>query len=146
MTSNRIRAAVLGQFAAYWLVVMGIFLADRSLFDQILAQQVKATGDRTPFEVSTLFVLTALLSLLSVGVVRNWRWTFWLILIAFLFGMLRIPQVALELIGRLPKPFPTWYTLLIAVVGTIQFVTGLAMLTYWLRRRRRQQALARPPA
>ncbi len=133
--SSRLQVAVLALFAAYWLVVMTIFLAARPLFDQILDQQVKVTGDRTPTEIATLAVLTALLSVLSFGIVRGWRWTFWLILIAYLFGILRVPQVALELSGRLPKPFPTWYTLLIAVVGTVQFTLGLAMLIDWFRRR-----------
>jgi hypothetical protein len=34
-----------------------------------------------------------------VGVVRRWRWTFWLILVAFLFGVLRVPAAVLQFTG-----------------------------------------------
>jgi hypothetical protein len=40
--------------------------------------------------------------MLAVGVVRRWRWTFWLILVAFLFGVLRVPVAALQLTGSWP--------------------------------------------
>jgi hypothetical protein len=61
-------------------------------------------------------------------VVRAWRWTFWLILVAFLAGLLRVPASALELIGVLPANGPTWYVLLQAGIGLVQFVIGLAMI------------------
>jgi hypothetical protein len=46
-----------------------------------------------------LAALSAFIGLLAVGVVRRWRWTFWLILVAFLFGVLRVPVAALQLRG-----------------------------------------------
>lgn len=55
--------------------------------------------------------------MLSTGVVRGWRWTFWLILVAFLAGLLRVPASALQLTGNLPAQGPTWYVVLQAVVG-----------------------------
>jgi hypothetical protein len=78
-------------------------------------------------------VLTALLTLLSAGVVRGWRWTFWLILIVFVAGIRTVPVAALELTGRLSRQGPTWYVLFTAVVGLAQFGIALAMLAGWRR-------------
>lgn len=65
---------------------------------------------------------------MSAGIVRGWRWTFWLILIAFLAGVLRVPIAAFELAGKAPQQGPAWYVVLTAVVGLIQFGIALAML------------------
>ena len=78
-------------------------------------------------------MLTALLTLLSVGVVRGWRWLFWLILIAFLAGILRVPAAALELAGKIPQQGPAWYVVLTAIVGMIQFVVSLTMAAGYRR-------------
>ncbi len=80
-----------------------------------------------------MLVLTALLSLLSEGIVGDWRWTFWLILVAFLAGILRVPAAALELAGRVSTQALAWYVLLTAVVGLIQFCIALAMLLGYRR-------------
>ncbi len=51
-------------------------------------------------------MLTALFSLLSTGVIHNWRWTFWLILVAFMAGILRVPIAGLQLAGIVPGQGP----------------------------------------
>ncbi len=66
--------------------------------------------------------------MLSTGVIRSWRWTFWLILVVFLVGIVRVPASALQLAGIVPRQGPAWYVVLQAVVGLIQFVIALAML------------------
>src|SRR5262249_23142389 len=48
------------------------------------------------------FALTLLLVVLGIGVVRRWRWTFWLILVAFLAGLLRVPAAILQVLGVVP--------------------------------------------
>jgi hypothetical protein len=65
---------------------------------------------------------------LSTGVIRGWRWTFWLILIVFLVGIVRVPAAALQLAGIVPRQGPVWDAVFQAVVGLIQFVIALAML------------------
>jgi hypothetical protein len=65
--------------------------------------------------------------LLAVGVVRRWRWTFWLILVAFLFGVLRVPVAALQLTGVLATDTPAWYVLYQGLLGVAQFGIGLTM-------------------
>jgi hypothetical protein len=121
---NRIKALVLALFVLYWVAVLLILIAARPVFDQVGG----LTRDRLPAEIGVVVVLTALLTLLSVGVVRGWRWTFWLILVAFLAGILRVPIAVFELAGKAPQQGPAWYVLLTAVVGLSQFGIALAML------------------
>ncbi len=130
---NPVKSAVLVLLASYWVVVVGVLLVARPVYDQLLDQRVRVSGDHRPAEIATLAVLTALLSLLSIGIVRGWRWTFWLILIVFLLGLLRVPQVALELVGKVPSQPPTWFALLTAVVGLIQFGIAVAMVVGYRR-------------
>jgi hypothetical protein len=90
---------------------------------------VRSPGNnQQPAEVGTLLVLTALFALLSTGVLRGWRWTFWLILVVFLIGIVRVPASALQLAGVAARQGPAWYIVLQAVVGLVQFVIALAML------------------
>jgi hypothetical protein len=125
---NRTKALVLALFAAYWIIVVVILVAARTVYDGLLAQAVRLSGNQRPAEIGALLVLTVLLAVLSTGVIRNWRWTFWLILIAFLAGILRLPASALQLAGIVPSQGPAWYVVLQAVLGLIQFVIALAML------------------
>jgi hypothetical protein len=126
---NSIKGLVLALFAAYWVAVIVIWIAARPVFDQVggLPQ------GHANLEAAEVLTLTALLTLLSVGIVRGWRWLFWLILIAFLAGILRVPAAALELTGKIPQQGPPWYVVLTAIVGTIQFVVALAMAAAYRR-------------
>ena len=105
MVINRIKAIVLGLLAAYWLVVVVILVTARSVFDQVgglPSHQLSA-------DVGAVLVLTVLLALLSTGIVRGWRWTFWLILIAFVAGIRTVPIAALQLAGyRVLRVTPRW--------------------------------------
>ena len=64
---------------------------------------------------------------------RRWRWTFWLIAVAFLFGVLRIPASVLTLKGVLPADGPTWYVLYQGFLGLVQFAIVLLMLVGYRR-------------
>jgi len=126
---NRTKGLVLALFAAYWVVVIVIWIADRPAFDQVGGLSRGQVGA----EAAEILALTVLLTLLSVGVVRGWRWLFWLILIAFLAGILRVPAAALELAGKIPQQGPAWYVVLTAIVGTTQFVVALTMAAGYRR-------------
>ena len=125
---NRTKAVVLALFAVYWVIVVVILAAAPAVYDSLLPQSVRLPGNQRPAEIGTLLVLTALFTVLSTGVIRSWRWTFWLILVAFLAGIVRVPASALQLAGFVPSQGPAWYVVLQAVVGLIQFVIALAML------------------
>ena len=60
----------------------------------------------------TTFVvaLSGLIGVVLAGVVRRWRWLFWLILAVFVLGVLRVPVAVLELAGHTAAS-PTWYVI-----------------------------------
>jgi hypothetical protein len=126
---NRIKALVLALFAVYWVTVVAILVAARDVYDQALDQAIRVPGgNQRPAEIGVLLVLTALFALLSTGVIRGWRWTFWLILVAFLAGILHVVSATLQHVGVMAKDGPGWYVVFQGVVGMIQFVIALAML------------------
>jgi hypothetical protein len=119
-----IKALVLSLFAIYWVLVVLILVFSRNVFDQV----GRLAGDQRPAEIAEVLVLTALLALLSTGVVRAWRWTFWLILVVFFAGILRVPASIMQLAGEIPAQGPPWYVGLQAAVGLTQFFIALLML------------------
>jgi len=121
---NPMKALVLSLFAAYWILVVLILVFARDVADQV----ARLSGDQRPTEIAYFLVFTALLALLSTGVVRGWRWIFWLILVAFFAGILRVPASVMELSGNIPAQGPPWYVVLQAVVGLTQFIIALAMV------------------
>jgi len=128
---NRTQRLVLGFFVSAWAALIAILVAAPKVYDQAL----RLPGDE--HGVPPLVFLAALstfLLLLGVGVVRRWRWTFWLVFVAFVLGgVLRLPLSVLELVGVLPAETPAWYALLQAFIGVVQFAIGLAMLTGYRR-------------
>jgi hypothetical protein len=122
---NRTQAVVLGFVLLAWLSLVSILVAAPEVLDN---GALRLPAGSRAAEIAFLVALSALLALLAIGVVRRWRWTFWLVLVAFLAGLLRLPASVLELTGILPSAGPTWYTLLQAAIGLVQFVIGLGML------------------
>ncbi len=68
-----------------------------------------------------------------IGVLRRWRWIFWLILVAFLAGALRVPAAVLQLTDVLPARTPNWYVVFQGLVGLVQLAIGLDMLADYRR-------------
>ena len=120
---------VLAFLAAAWVVLVAILALAPDVFDQAL----KSLGSRRPVEVAFLAVLSLFLLVLAVGVIRRWRWTFWLTLVAFLAGVLRLPASVLELAGILPLQGPAWYVVLQGAIGLVQFAIGIAMVKGYRR-------------
>ena len=127
---NRSQGLVLGFFALAWIALVAILILAPENYDQTLKL---LPGDHRPAEVAFLVAISTFIALLSAGVLRRWRWTFWLVMVAFLLGLLRVPAAVLQLIGGLPAGGPTWYELFQAVVGAVQFAIGLAMLAGYRR-------------
>jgi hypothetical protein len=121
---NRTQAVVLGFVLLAWLSLLSILVAA----PEVLDGQLRLPAGNRPAEIAFLVALSAFLALLAFGVVRRWRWIFWLILVAFLAGLVRLPASVLELTGILPSTGPTWYTLLQGAIGLVQLAIGLAML------------------
>jgi hypothetical protein len=122
---NRTQALVLGFSLAAWSSLAAVLVAA----PDVLTGTVKLPGsDARPAGSVLLVALSAVLGFLAVGVVRRWRWMFWLVLVAFLAGLLRVPVSVLELMGLLPMTGPAWYVVAQGAVGLVQFAIGLAML------------------
>jgi hypothetical protein len=122
---DRTQSLVLGFFAVVWISLVAILLVDPAIYDS--AMKLPA-GDHRVADLAFLGAISAFIALLVAGVLRRWRWTFWLILVAFLLGVLRVPASVLALAGVLPAAGPTWYVLFQAILGLVQFAIGLLML------------------
>ena len=126
---NRTQALVLGFFLVAWMSLLTILVAAPEVYDQAL----RLPGAGGAAEIAFLTALTAFIGFLSVGVVRRWRWAFWLILVAFLAGVLRVPVAILQLTGVLSVDTPTWYVAFQGLLGVAQLAIGLAMLAGYRR-------------
>lgn len=127
---NRTQLLVAGFFVFVWTALISILI----LSPQIYTQTLRAVGgDSLGVEAGFLIALSALIAVLLLGVIRRWRWTFWLVLIAFFFGGLRIPASVLQLAGAIPASGPAWYEALQGVIGVIQFFIAIAMFTGYRR-------------
>jgi hypothetical protein len=127
---NRTQQLVLGFFVFAWVALVVILLAAPEVYEQALRLP---GGERKLPTLAFLAAISAFLVLLGIGVVRRWRWMFWLILMAFILGVLRLPASILQLSGVLPADFPAWYVLLQALIGVVQVVIGVLMLAGYRR-------------
>ena len=126
---NRTQALVLGFFGVALASLLVILVAAPDVYDHAL----RLPDGSGVAEVGFLAVLTGFLGLLAFGVLRRWRWTFWLVLVAFLAGILRVPVAILQLTGVLAVDVPAWYVLFQGLIGLAQVAIGLAMLAGYRR-------------
>jgi hypothetical protein len=126
---NRTQALVLG----FFVVALGSLLVILVTAPDIYDQALRLPDGSVAAEVAFLATLTAFIGLLAVGVLRRWRWTFWLVLLAFLAGILRVPVAILQLTGVLAADAPAWYVTFQGVIGLAQVAIGLAMLAGYRR-------------
>jgi len=126
---TRTQALVLCFVTAAWLSLIVILLTAPEIYDEALP----ALGRRRTVEIAFLLLLSAFLGLLAAGVLRRWRWMFWLILIAFGLGLIRVPVAVLQLLGTPAPAGPTWYVVLQGIIGVIQFAIALVMFSDYRR-------------
>src|SRR5258708_21258501 len=99
-TFNRTQTLLVAFLAMAWLSLIIILAIAPEIYDEVL---------RLPLGVrlASLAALSAFIAVVILGVLKRWRWTFWLLLVANLAGVLRVAGSALELVGVLPLPGPT---------------------------------------
>lgn len=112
--------------AALSLVI--VYLIDPSIYTETLKLQ-PSPGDRYSL-LATLFLVAILcfIAFVITGVIRHWRWLFWLLLLAFGAAILDIPTTILQLTGVIPTTFPLWYSLFRMGVACIQIVIAVWMV------------------
>ena len=127
---NRVQALVLAFLLMAWISLVAILVAAPEVYERRLRS---LPGAQRIVEIVFVVALTAFIVLLSIGVLRRWRWMFWLILIAFLFGVLRIPVAVLQISGQMRPDGPLWYVILQGVIGLVQVLIALAMILGYRR-------------
>jgi hypothetical protein len=132
IAQKRLERAIIAFFVLCALFVVGIYISAPSIYTQVLMLSSTAT-DRYPWPATLLLVgLLLFMTLVMFGVVRHWRWLFWLLLLAFGFSILQVPAGILQLMNVLPDSFPAWYTL--TRIGVAVVEVGLAVWMIWIYR------------
>ena len=127
---NRTQALVLGFFLMVLASLAVILAAAPEVYDQAL--RLPPSWPRW-VAFGSLAALSGFIGLMAIGVLRRWRWAFWLIMVAFLAGVLRVPVAGLQVTGVLDADGPTWYVLFQGLLGVVQFVIGLTMVAVYRR-------------
>ena len=127
---NRLQAAIVVFLLLAWISLLVILALAPEIYDRSLQLP---SGASRPGELLFVTALSVFILVLVVGVLRRWRWLFWLLLIAFLAGVLRVPASIAEALGWLPATGPGWYVFFQAVIGLVQFAIGIAMLVEFRR-------------
>jgi hypothetical protein len=113
-------------FAATSLLV--VYVASPAIYAQSISL-TSSWADRYPVPLTLFLVgILTLITLLIYGVVRHWRWLFWLMLVAFASSALQIPITLLQMTGVLPTPDPLWYNLFRMGVGVVELALAVWMI------------------
>ena len=81
---NRTQALVIGFFGLAWASLVVLFALTPDVYGRALGLSSAEAG------LLFLVAISAFIALLAIGTIRRWRWTFWLIFVAFMFGPLRV--------------------------------------------------------
>ena len=128
--TNRTQRLVLGFFAVVWVALVAILLSAPEIYDSTLRP---GPGAHFLADLAFLVAISVLIAILVIAVLKRWRWAFWLVLVAFLFGILRVAASALQLMNVLPTGSPAWYVLLQGAIGVAQLMIALAMIAGYRR-------------
>src|SRR6266480_2308898 len=128
LTVQRLSAVIIAFFVLAALSALAVYLADPTIYTKVLMLE-STTVDRYPLP-ATLFLIALLIfiTVLIVGVLRHWRWLFWLLLIANGFSILEVPATILQLNGVIPNPYPAWYSLYRMSIAVIQVGIAIWMI------------------
>ncbi len=105
-----------------------MYLADPARYAQSLSL-ASSPAERYPVPVTLFLVgILAVIALLILGVVRHWRWVFWLMLVAFASSALQIPVTLLQITDVLPTADPLWYSLFRMGVAMAEIAIAVWMI------------------
>ena len=122
--ARRLQRTLLAFFLLAVLFLVGVYVAAPSIYTSTLLLTLSPT-EHSPAAATLLLVgIPGFLAIVMVGVLRRWRWVFWLVLVAFGGMILAIPVTLLQLTGILPALFPLWYSL--CRMGASLIAVGIA--------------------
>ncbi len=125
--------AVIAFFILAALSLLVVYLADPAIYAQSLSL-TSSPADRYPVPVTLFLVgVLVLITLLSFGVVRHWRWVFWLMLVAFAGSALQIPVTLLQIADVLSSSDPLWYSLFRMGVAVVEITIAVWMIHIYRR-------------
>ena len=130
--SSRLERVLVAFFLLATLFLLVVYFVSPSIYTDTLMLQ-STPADRYPL-AATLFLasIVVLIAVLLVGIVRRWRWVFWLLLIAFTAMILEIPATILQLTGVIASLFPVWYSL--CRMGVSVIAVGIAGWMWYIYR------------
>jgi hypothetical protein len=121
-----------------------VYLAAPAIYTNLLLLHPAST-ERYPAPVTLALVgILLVIAVSMVGVVRHWRWLFWLLLLAFGASILDIPVTILQVMGALPNVFPLWYSLVRMGAALPEIALAVWMLRIY--RRHGVWAMGKKPA
>lgn len=128
LTIQRLSAALIAFFVLAGLSVLVVYFADPTVYTKVLMLE-STPSDRYPLP-ATLFLVALLvfITVVIIGVMRHWRWLFWLLLVANSFSILEVPATLLQLNGVIADPYPAWYSLYRMGIALIQVGIGIWMI------------------
>jgi len=120
--------AVIAFFVLAATSLLVVYVADPAIYAQSLSL-ASSPADRYPVPVTLFLVgILAMIALLILGVMRHWRWVFWLMLIAFAGSALHIPVTLVQIAGVLPTADPLWYDLFRMGVAVVELALAVWMI------------------
>jgi predicted MFS family arabinose efflux permease len=130
--ASRLQRVLVAFFLLATLFLLVVYFVTPSIYTDTLMLQ-STPADRYPL-AATLFLvgIVVFIAILVVGVVRHWRWLFWLLLIAFTAMILEIPATILQLTGVIASLFPVWYSL--CRMGVSLIAVGIAGWMWYIYR------------
>ncbi|HLY30875.1 MAG TPA: hypothetical protein VKQ36_07585 [Ktedonobacterales bacterium] len=136
VVARALQVTLIAFFVVVTVFLLVIYAIDPAIYVQtLLGKNAPVARDAHPLIVTAFLLgILAFVGVGVVGVVRRWRWVFWLLLIAFMLSFLVIPGVALELAGIIPAaPIPLWYGLTRMATGAAETVIGVWMILIYRR-------------
>src|SRR6266699_1088381 len=146
---RRLQLTLLAFFLLAVLFLVVVYVAAPSIYTNTLSLMPSPTG-RYPAATTLLLAgVGVFLSIVMIGVLRRWRWVFWLVLVATGSMILDLPVTLLQMTGILPALFPLWYSL--CRMGASMIAVGIFVWMLQIYRRHGvwamgRQAKAKPPA
>jgi len=124
----RLEIAVIAFFILAALSLLVVYVADPEIYAQSLSF-TSSPAERYPVPVTLFLVgILVLITLLILGVVRHWRWVFWLVLVAFAGSALHIPVTLLQITDAFPSSDPLWYGLFRMGVAVVELALAIWMI------------------